>query len=102
MMTSIERSAEGPVLIIRASENLDFSQHDPFCRACKDSREADLSGIDVDMAATRLVFDSGIGMLMMLARHARQRNQSLRLINCSDQVRRRLSEAGLPTLCLIN
>lgn len=99
MRTTISGSISDRVLVIHTAERLDFSQHEPFCRACEESLSLGIQRIDIDMGATIQIYDSGIGMLIMLARKAHRSGgaeRTIRIVNCSEELYQRLVEARLP------
>jgi anti-anti-sigma regulatory factor len=87
--------AADSVYTIEIDERLDLRFHRVFTRACELAEDADAAAIEVDLANTRQVNDSGLAMLLMLLRRAKLPRERMRLLNCHPEVRSRLCAHGL-------
>lgn len=83
------------VFTIEIDERLDLRFHRAFTYACELAEDTGAQTIEVDLAHTRQVNDSGLAMLLMLYRRAGLPQGQIRLLNCRPEVRSRLHESGL-------
>nr|AQQ74508.1 hypothetical protein [uncultured bacterium] len=83
------------VFTIKIDERLDLRFHRAFSRACEWAEGARSGGIEIDLAHTRKVNDSGLAMLIMLHRRAGLSGNRIRLLNCRPEIRYRVLETGL-------
>ncbi|MEZ5541002.1 MAG: hypothetical protein R3F42_03050 [Pseudomonadota bacterium] len=85
----------GRTLRIWANESLDLQQHDTFSKAAIVASYTLINDIEIDLQNTRIIRDSGLALLLMLRRKTRQRNGSMRLINCPAELQTRFSNTSL-------
>lgn len=87
--------AASSVFTIEIDERLDLRFHRAFAHACELAEGARAGAIEIDLANTRHVRDSGLAMLLMLHRRAGRLRNHIRLVNCRPEVRSRLFKSGL-------
>jgi len=85
----------GRVLVLSIGERLDFSVAELVQRAIRFIANATAERIVVDLGATRRVFDSGLGLLLLLSERAGRLDDRIYLANCAPEVQGRLSAEGI-------
>jgi hypothetical protein len=88
---------EGRVIAIDVDESLDLRVHSLFVQACELVAGSESGAIEVNVANTRQVRDSGLAMLMMLGQRAAGLAGGVRLVNCAPELRRWLRARRLDT-----
>jgi len=89
------RGGGGGVLVLRIGERLDLSATELVQRAIRFIASATAPRIGVDLGATRRVFDSGLGLLLLLSERAGRLGDRICLASCAPEVRGRLSSEGI-------
>ncbi len=89
-----ERS-QPPRLRLELGVQLDISSSRSFVHAAQMLRRMDVEQVVVDLARTRRVMDSGLGLLLMLKTHAGDRADRVLVVNCPPALVDRLKQAGL-------
>ena len=99
MKLATKHTPVGAVITIEIDENLDLTSNGVFVDASRLAEHAGVGSIEVDLAKTRTMRDSGLAMLLMLNKLTdRNRNRNpIRLVNCSPQIRSRLAASSLAT-----
>ncbi len=82
-------------VMIQADEILDRSARDAFIKAGRQANQSDVQAIIVDLAATRWIRASGVGMLLMLSGMGKRLNFQVLLVNCNPQVKSELASSRL-------
>ena len=88
------KTSDGRVILIEADERLDLSAHSVFVQACKLAEHPNLLAIIVNLGKTRDILDSGLLMLRDRADHI---SKSIKLFNCTPEIRNRLLESRVMT-----
>lgn len=95
MKLSTLQTSTGRVIRIEADEVLDLRAHGVFVDACRLADYPDLNRIEVNLGKTRNINDSGVHLLLMLYERTRTMSLDIRLINCSAEIRRRLTTSRI-------
>lgn len=83
------------VVTLAIAGRLDFSAHEVFRRACEQGRrDANLKYV-IDLGGTEHIHDSGLGLLLMLYKHAGGNHSDIRIVNCPPELRDVLMEREL-------
>lgn len=77
----------GATVTINVSEYFDYQCVHAFRKACTDRQDQD-SDYVVDLSLTKYIDSCALGMLLSLDKAVRQRCRSLKVINCSEHVRK--------------
>jgi len=89
----------GDILIISADEHLDLLSYGEFCKATAIAiNNPRSSAIIVDLSRTRLLFDSGNAMLMILRQHAGHLKNHIYLVNANPAIRKKLMQCKFTKL----
>jgi len=96
--TLLNVSEDGSVVIIRVGRDLDLRLCNVFLKAAAQAQRLAASRIVVDLRQTRRLYDSGLAMLMALHDRTWYLNEKIRIINCSPEIRDRLTDDLLPKL----
>lgn len=96
MTISSDISADGGTVTIQVHGRFNHDVHDAFHQAFKIHPKGDKHFV-VDLADTRIIDSSALGMLLQLKSHNR-RDQRVQLINASPAVRTALVKAGYASL----
>ena len=83
-------------VFIHLGKRFDISSHSLFSVVCSLMRARREHRIVVDFRDTRALFDSGLGVLLMLHNLIKPAAHKIRLVNCSGSLRKRLDHANLP------
>ena len=78
----------------------DFSVHREFRSAYKDHGGRDAHYL-VDLKGTEYMDSSALGMLLLLREHAQAGDNSIRIVNCSDEIRQILTISNFARLFTI-
>jgi hypothetical protein len=97
MKLAAVNTSDGRVIRIEADERLDLSVHGVFVHACKLAEYPNLRAIEVNLGKTRHIRDSGLAMLLMLREGAGHFDKTIKLFNCSPEIRNRLQESRVLT-----
>jgi anti-anti-sigma factor len=82
---------------IRISERFDFSVHREFRQAYRDRVPGAVRYV-VDLNGTEYMDSSALGMLLLLREHAAGSDSSIRIINCSPEIRQILAISNFSKL----
>lgn len=98
-----EQSQGGKELIIKIKGRFDFSQHQSF-RGAYEAADDAVSGetkverFVVDLQEANYIDSSALGMLLLLRDHAGGERGEVKLINCSNDVRKILAISNFEKL----
>lgn len=95
MQLKITFSGTCRTLKIWACENLDLRLHSAFTNAALVAGYSLVDDIEIDLAHTRTIRDSGLALLMMLRRKSGRQCERIRLVNCPAELQARLSRDNL-------
>ncbi len=87
----------GRGITIETSEDLDLRSHSVFIHACNLAKHLDLKAIEVDLRKTQTIRDSGLAMLLMMRKRIEWESDSIKLVNCSPEIRSQLSSSNVGT-----
>jgi len=99
MSISTERSADSNQLTISVSGRFDFSSHQQFRKSYETESVKEYV---VNLAETTYLDSSALGMLLLLRDHAGGEQASVRIINCSEEVRKIFSMSNFDQLFSID
>lgn len=85
----------GKVIIIETDETLDLTSNGVFLDASRLAEHPDISSIEVDLAKTLTIRDSGLAMLLMLRKLTDSNRNRIRLVNCGSLIRSRLATINM-------
>jgi len=88
-------SSEARSLLLQIGMHFDLRVIQQVLRAAQLLRDGFIDWVLIDFCMTRRVFDSGLGMLLMLNREAGECARNVVLLNCSPAITQRLEETGL-------
>ena len=97
MAISSSISDDGNELTIAIEGRFDFSAHQDF-RNCYESLSKTPSSYLVDMNATTYLDSSALGMLLLLRDHAGGDAASIKIVNCSPDVKKILTISNFEQL----
>ncbi len=97
MQTAHLSSPDGRVITIEIDERLDLSVHSMFVQACELAARPGPRAIEVNVGKTRYIQDSGLAMLLMLRGCAGRLKNRIRLVNCSPEMKTRLTAHRMHT-----
>lgn len=98
---SIQTTATpGQPVTLAVSGRFDFTAADEFRRAY--SAHPPGTAFVVDLARAEYLDSSALGMLLLLRRHAGDKQEGVRIVNASPDVRRILEIAKFERLCRID
>jgi HptB-dependent secretion and biofilm anti anti-sigma factor len=80
-------STEGNVITLSIAERLDFSAHDNFCEAAQHGAAHRGAKYVIDLGRTERIYDSGIGLLLMLRKRAGGGDADIRIVNCRPELK---------------
>lgn len=72
-----------------------------FLLVIREALNRDISEVVVDFAVTELIDSTAVGTLMTLHREAKQKNITITLKNCNDDINKLLAQTGLSKVFLI-
>lgn len=81
------QSETGPVVTINVSEYFDYQSIREFRAAIINKKKANEDYI-VDLTHTRYIDSCALGMLISMDRFVRKHKHSLKVVNCSEHVRK--------------
>jgi ABC-type transporter Mla MlaB component len=85
----------GRTLRIWVSDCLDLQLHGVFTKAALVASYILINDIEIDLQNTREIRDSGLALLLMLARKSGLQHGSIKLVNCPRELRSRLLQNNL-------
>ncbi|TQV84178.1 STAS domain-containing protein [Exilibacterium tricleocarpae] len=97
MAISSSISADGNELTIAIEGRFDFSAHQDF-RNCYESLSKVPTSYLVDMRDTTYLDSSALGMLLLLRDHAGGDSASIKIVNCSPDVKKILTISNFEQL----
>jgi anti-anti-sigma regulatory factor len=86
----------GKGITIETSEDLDPRSHSVFMHAYKLAKHLNLNRIEVDLGKTQTIRDSGLAILLLLSKRINGESISIKLINCSPEIRSQLRPRAKP------
>lgn len=93
-------SPDGNELTISIEGRFDFSAHQDF-RRCYESLERTPAAYCVDMRETTYLDSSALGMLLLLRDHAGGDTSTVKIVNCSPDVKKILTISNFEQLFTI-
>lgn len=93
-------STDGAELVIAIEGRFDFSAHQDF-RRCYEDLSAAPQSYCVDMRDTTYLDSSALGMLLLLRDHAGGDSSSVKIVNCSPDVKKILTISNFEQLFTI-
>ncbi len=73
-------------VVISVSGRFDFSFHQEFREAYKETEKA--KHVVVDMSATEYIDSSALGMLLLLREHAGSGSEGIEICGCNDSIKK--------------
>jgi anti-anti-sigma factor len=97
MSISVEVSNDGKSAVIKVEGRFDFSVHNEFHRAYKDT-VLDNGVYNLDLSATEYLDSSALGMLLLLKEYAESNGSSVKISNANHEIMEILQIASFDKL----
>ena len=87
-----EASSDGSTVIIRIDGRFDFSLHDAFRRAYRNTWRFGVRYV-LDMRATTCMDSSALGMLLLMREYIGSSSEPIRVLGCSPEIQKAFQRA---------